>query len=183
MTVFDTSVLTPKAALPPDTDLNAISQDLADNHVAVPKGQEQKESALAAIVDDAREHGIALSIVVVQGNRGREEDMRDLATAVGKAEHGTVAVLSDDFVGTYSDSIPRARLEWAEDPAKGKGVGHSDTAAQILVDRLETPEAVSPTVATSAALAVLLMVLAGLYWIKARRARVPVSVGAQSSGA
>ncbi|MBF6170920.1 Rv1476 family membrane protein [Nocardia blacklockiae] len=171
MTVFDTSVRTPKAALPPDTDLNAILADLADDHVAVPKGQQSKQEALAAIVDDAREHGIALSIVVVQGNKGREEDMRDLATSVGKTERGTVAVFSDDFVGTYSDAIPRARLEWAEDPSKGKGVGHSDTAARIFVDRLESPQLVSPTTATSAALAVLVLLLAGLYWVKARRAR------------
>ncbi|MBB5916280.1 hypothetical protein BJY24_005192 [Nocardia transvalensis] len=168
MTVFDT--LTPKAALPPDTDLNAILKDLADDHVATPKGQKQSEGALAAIAGDAREQGIPLSIVVVQGNKGRESDLRDLATAVGKTERGTVAVFSDDMVGTYSDSIPRARLEWAEDPAKGKGVGHADTAAQIVVGRLEAPQKVSPTVATSVLLAALLVVIGALYWVKARRA-------------
>ncbi|RDI55652.1 Rv1476 family membrane protein [Nocardia mexicana] len=170
MTVLNTSVLTPKVAvLPPDTDVNAILDDLSDNHVAVPKGQRQKEDELASIVDGAREHGIDLSIVVVQGNKGREEDMRDLATTVGKSEHGTVAVLSDDFVGTYSDSIPRARLERAEDPAKGKGLGNSDTAAQIFVDRLEAPQKVSPTAATAVLLAGVVLVVGVLYWLKARR--------------
>ncbi|WP_280267174.1 DUF6676 family protein [Nocardia wallacei] len=186
MTVFYTSVLTPKAAaLPSNVDVNAILEDLSDNHVATPKGQKQKEGALAAIVDDAREHGIELSIVVVQGNDGRESDMRDLATAVGKTEHGTVAVFSDDMVGTYSDSIPRARLEWAEDPAKGQKVGHSDTAAQIFVDRLESPQQVSPTVATSVFVAGVLLLIGGLYWIKARRGRdtveAPTVTGKQSS--
>ena len=79
------------------------------------------------VVTDAREHGIPLSIVVVQGNPGRDSDLRDLATEVGKKEHGTVVVLSDSWVGTYSDHFSRARLEWAEDNAKYKE-GKSATA-------------------------------------------------------
>ncbi|WP_024805252.1 DUF6676 family protein [Nocardia sp. BMG51109] len=181
MTVFDTSVLTPEAAaLPPDTDLDVILADLADNHVATPKGQKDKEGALAAIVDDARDHGIPLTVVVVQGNKGREEDMRDLATTVGKQEHGTVAVFSDDMVGTYSDAIPRARLEWAEDPAKGQKVGHSDTAARIFVDRLEAPQQVSPTVVTAALLVLALLVIGGLYWVKARRGPATAPEGSEA---
>ncbi|GAB2729603.1 Rv1476 family membrane protein [Nocardia thraciensis] len=173
MTVFYTSVLTPKVgALPPDTDLHAILTDLADNHVAAPKNKKQAE--LAEIAGDAREHGIPLSIVVIQGQPGRDSDLRDLATEVGKSEHGTVAVFSDEWVGTYSDSIPRARLEKAEDGAKYHGPEHTSTAARVFVDRLEAPEQVSFTTATLALLAGIVLIVGGLYWIKARRAaRVP----------
>ncbi|MBF6331218.1 DUF6676 family protein [Nocardia transvalensis] len=168
MTVSYTSVFTPMAAeLPPDTDVDAILVDLADNHVAAPKGKNQDE--LAAIVNDAREHGIPLSIVVVPGNPARESDLRDLATDVGKAEHGTVAVFSDSWVGTYSDTFTRARLEWAEDTAKYTG-GQSAVAARIFVDHLETPEKLSWTAVTGVLLAGTVIAVGGLYFVKSRRA-------------
>lgn len=168
MTVSHASVFTPMAAeLPPDTDVDAILLDLADNHVAAPEDTDQDE--LAEIAAQARGHGIDLNIVVVQGNRGRDSDLRDLATTVGSTEHGTVVVFSDDWIGTYSDSINRARLEWAEDKAKFQG-GHTTTAAQILVDRLEAPQKVSWTAITMVLLAGLVVVIGGLYAVKSRRA-------------
>ncbi len=169
MTVSYASVFTPMAAaLPPDTDVDAIVADLADNHVAAP--EETKQDKLAEIADQARAHGIDLDIVVVQGNRGRDSDLRDLATTLGKSEHGTVVVFSDDWIGTYSDTISRSRLEWAEDKAKFQGGGHATTAAQIFVDRLEAPEKVSWTAITAVLLAGLVVVIGGLYVVKSRRA-------------
>lgn len=168
MTVFDTSVLTPMAAeLPHDTDLNAVLTDLADNHVATPKGQKQGE--LATIVEDARENGIPLSIVVVEGNPAPDSSLRDLATKVGKAEHGTVVVLSDDWAGTYSESVSRYRLERAEDVAKNRHGGHSAEAAQAFVGSLEAPETISSTVAASIFIAAIAVVVVVLYRVKLRR--------------
>ncbi|WP_228001464.1 Rv1476 family membrane protein [Nocardia australiensis] len=171
MTVSHTSVFTPmRAELPPGIDdkaLATIKEDIGDNHVATPKGEDQQ--GLEAVVADARSHGIELSVVVIPGNPGHDSNLRDLATAVGKTEHGTVVVLSDDWVGTYSDSISRVKLERAEDVAKSQQA-HPAQAARLFVDQLERPEAVSWTVITSVLLVGTAIVIGGLYWIKSRRA-------------
>ncbi|MBO0853501.1 MAG: hypothetical protein J2P18_07015 [Nocardia sp.] len=169
MTVSHASVFTPMAAeIPPYVDVDTILKDLRDNHVATPKGK--KQSDLAAVVKDAQAHGIQLNIVVVEGNKGRDSDLRDLATTIGSHEKGTVAVFSDDWIGTSSDSIHRARLEWAEDKAKYQGGGHATTAAKIFVSRLEQPEQISWTAITSVILAVTVAAIGGLYVVKSRRA-------------
>lgn len=176
MTVSHTSVFTPMAAeLPPnitEDTVATINADLADNHVATVGGKDQTE--LAAVAADARAHGIPLSIVVVPGNPGHDSSLRDLATEVGKTQHGTVVVLSDDWVGTYSDSISRVRLEWAEDKAKYKG-GHSAESARLFVDKLEQPETVSWTVIASVLLAGTAAVVVGLYFVKSRRRAEPAT--------
>ncbi|MFI9502966.1 DUF6676 family protein [Nocardia sp. NPDC052566] len=178
MTVTQTSVFTPMAAeLPPNVDIATIDADLAQDHVATLTGKD--EPALAEIAADARAHGIPLSIVVVPGNPGHDSSLRDLATEVGKTQHGTVVVFSDDWIGTYSDSITRSRLEWAEDKAKYQGGGHSVQAARIFVDRLEQPEGTSWTAITVVLLVGLVAAIGGLYWVKSRRAAeesVPVGV-------
>ncbi|WP_327099825.1 hypothetical protein OIE68_14130 [Nocardia vinacea] len=180
MTVSHTSVFTPmRAELPPGIDdktLTQIKEDVVDNHVATPKGKDQ--DALEAVVADARAHGIELSIVVIPGNPGHDSNLRDLATEVGKTEHGTVVVLSDDWVGTYSDSISRVKLERAEDLSKSTQ-GHSAQAAQLFVDQLERPQTFSWTVTTSVLLVGTAVVVGGLYWVKSRRSAgraVPVEV-------
>lgn len=161
------SVFGPLATgLPDGTDMDEIRADLADDHVAAPAGEDQV--ALAEIVADAREHGIPLSVVVVPGNPWHDSQLRDLATELGKSEQGTVAVFSDDWIGTYSDTISRVRLEWAEDKAKYKG-GDSTAAVGIFTDRLEQPEGISWTVLTGVLLALTVLAVGGLYWIKARR--------------
>ncbi len=162
------TVFTPRAAeIPPSLDVDTILVDLSIDHVSVPTGKDP--APLEAVVADARAHGIPLSIVVMQGNPGREADLRDAATEVGKNEHGTVVVLSDSWVGTYSDHFTRARLEWSEDNAKYTS-GDSVKAAQIVVSHLETPETVSWTAVTSVLLVVVVAAAGGLYLIKARRA-------------
>ncbi|TLG15593.1 hypothetical protein FEK35_05420 [Nocardia cyriacigeorgica] len=153
--------------LPENTDLGEIRADLADDGVAAPAGKDQSE--LAAIVAQARADGIPLSVVVVQGNPWHDSSLRDLATEVGKFQHGTVAVFSDDWMGTYSDSISRVHLEWAEDAAKWKG-GKSEEAVQIFTDRLQQPESVPWTGFTSVLLAGTVAAVGGLYWVKRRRA-------------
>lgn len=171
MTVTHTSAFSLKATKLPDgfdsKTLEELRADLADNGVATPEGDDQSE--LAAIVADARAHGIDLSIVVLDGNPGHDSELRDLATEVAGFQHGTVAVFSDDWIGTTSDSISRVRLEWAEDKAKFTG-GKSEQAAQTLVHRLEQTPTVSWTEITIVLLAGLVLAVGGLYWIKARRA-------------
>lgn len=168
MTVSYASVFTPMAAeLPPDTDVDAIVLDLADNHVAAPADVDQSE--LASVVADARAHGVPLNIVLVKGNPSPDSSLRDLATVIGKSEHGTVLVLSDDWAGTSSDALSRYRLERAEDVAKYRGGGHSTEAARAFVNRLETPSTVSWTAITIVLLAGLVAVIAGLYVVKRRR--------------
>ncbi|MEU4311812.1 DUF6676 family protein [Nocardia sp. NPDC024068] len=170
MTVTHTSAFSLKATKLPDgfdsDTMQEVRDDLADNGVAAPKGDEQDE--LAAIVSDAREQGIDLSIVVLSGNPGHDSELRDLATEVAGFQHGTVAVFSDDWIGTTSDSITRVHLEWAEDKAKFTG-GDTEEAAQILVHRLEQEPAMGWTAITMALLAGLVLIVGGLYWIKSRR--------------
>ncbi|MEU2032028.1 Rv1476 family membrane protein [Nocardia amamiensis] len=179
MTAPHTSVFTPMAAeLPPNltTDtVRTLNADLADDHVATLTGKDEAE--LAAIAAEARSQGIPLSIVVVPGNPGHDSSLRDLATEVGKTQHGTVVVFSDDWIGTYSDTISRVRLEWAEDGAKYRH-GDSGEAASVFAARLESPEPVSWTAITCALLAGTMAAIAGLYWIKARRARATGRVSA-----
>ncbi|WP_256673723.1 Rv1476 family membrane protein [Nocardia cyriacigeorgica] len=153
--------------LPDNTDLGDIRADLADDGVAAPEGKDQSE--LAAIVAQARADGIPLSVVVIQGNPWHDSSLRDLATEVGKFQHGTVAVFSDDWMGTYSDSISRVHLEWAEDAAKWKG-GKSEESVQIFTDRLQQQESVPWTAFTSVLLAGTVLAVGGLYWVKRRRA-------------
>ncbi len=171
MTVTHTSAFSLKATKLPDgfdsKTLEELRADLADNGVATPEGDDQSE--LAAIVADARAHGIDLSIVVLDGNPGHDSELRDLATEVAGFQHGTVAVFSDDWIGTTSDSISRVRLEWAEDKAKFTG-GKSEQAARTLVHRLEQTPTVNWTEITIVLLAGLVLAVGGLYWIKARRA-------------
>lgn len=171
MTVTHTSAFSLKATKLPDgfdsKTLEEVRTDLADNGVATPAGDDQSE--LAAIVADARAHGIDLSIVVLDGNPGHDSELRDLATEVAGFQHGTVAVFSDDWIGTTSDSISRVRLEWAEDKSKFTG-GKTEQAAQTLVHRLEQTPTVSWTEITIVLLAGLVLTVGGLYWVKARRA-------------
>ncbi|MFF2082674.1 DUF6676 family protein [Nocardia sp. NPDC058176] len=181
MTVFYT--FAPMAAeLPPNIELSSVRSDLADNGVAAPKGKDQEE--LAAIVAQARAEGIPLSVVVVPGNPGHDSSLRDLATELGNTTQGTIAVVSDDWIGTHSDSISRVRLEWAEDVAKYRG-NHPEEAVQAFVDRLEQPEGVSWGVITGVLLALTALAIAGLYIVKARRgpddAGVPARTDAGST--
>jgi hypothetical protein len=170
MTAPHNSVFTPMAAeLPPNVTadtVRSLNADLADDHVATLTGKDEAE--LAVIAAEARSQGIPLSIVVVPGNPGHDSSLRDLATEIGKTQHGTVVVFSDDWIGTYSDSISRVQLEWAEDAAKYKQ-GKSGEAASIFVARLETPESVSWTAITGTLLLGTAAAIAGLYWIKSRR--------------
>jgi len=161
-----------RAELPPTIDddaLTAIKTDVLDDHVAAPADRNPEQ--LAAIVADARDRGTELTVVVIPGNPGQDVNLRDLASEIGKTEPGTVAVFSDDWIGTHSDTVSRVRLEWAEDAAKSRQ-GNSVEAVQIFIDRLEHPTEFPWTAVTCAILLGTAATIAGLYWVKARRAKM-----------
>lgn len=80
--------------LPEDIDVSDVVADVSDDGVSAPSDE---ASELAAVVDRAAEHGIKLSIVVLDEDPGRDSQLRDLATEVGTEEGGTVLVLSPSW--------------------------------------------------------------------------------------
>ncbi|GAA5053338.1 Rv1476 family membrane protein [Nocardia callitridis] len=185
MTVSHTSVFLPMAAeLPPymtEATVKTINADLADDHVATMTGKDKPK--LAQIAAEARANGIPLSIVVLPSNPERDSSLRDLAIELSKTQHGTVAVFSDDWMGTDSDAISRVRLEHAEDKAKFKGGGHSAEAAQAFVTQLEQPERIPWVGFTAVLIAITVVLVAGLYFVKSRREpEVATVAGEQVAG-
>ncbi|NUS45039.1 MAG: hypothetical protein HOQ24_15285 [Mycobacteriaceae bacterium] len=159
---------TPAAAdLPPGVDLRTILVDIAADRVSAPADVTPQ---LERVVKQARDHGIDLSIVVVGQNPPMEGDLRDLASAVGATQQGTVLVLSPDTVGTFSDTLARVRLEQAEDPAKYQH-GATVHQAQAFVDTLTAPPAPDWTALTITLVAGTAAAAGGLYLFKSRRAR------------
>ncbi|WP_459546378.1 Rv1476 family membrane protein [Nocardia sp. X0981] len=172
MTVTHTSAFSLKATtLPAGFDsetMQEVRADLADNGVATPEGADQDD--LAAVVGAAREQGMHLSVVVIEGNPGHDSDLRDLATEVAKTEHGTVLVLSHDWVGTYSDSISRVRLELAEDHVRAvRPVESVDVKTRTFVERVQHEGTIDPTTFTIVVLLGIVAAIAGLGWVKSRR--------------
>ncbi|MGW5381734.1 Rv1476 family membrane protein [Nocardia sp. NPDC003963] len=171
MTVTHTSAFSLRATKLPDgfdsETMAEVRNDLADNSVATPEGADQED--LAALVDSARAQGIELSVVVIEGNPGHDSELRDLATEVAKTEHGTVLVLSQDWVGTYSDTISRVRLELAEDHVRAVRPADSvDVKTQTFVDRVQHEGLIDPTTVTIVILLGFVAAIAGLAWLKAR---------------
>ncbi len=72
-------------AVPSDVDLDDVLADISTDGVSAPPADDVA-GGLTAVVTDARERGVDLSVVVVDANPGRPSDLRDLATTVGKTE-------------------------------------------------------------------------------------------------
>ncbi|TQF66476.1 hypothetical protein FK531_18450 [Rhodococcus spelaei] len=130
-----TAFLPAPADIPPEVNIDTIVADLADDGVSAPAGD---VSGLEAVVDRAREDGIKLSVVVLKDNPGRDSQLRDIATEVGKHEGGTVLVLSPNWVGTYSDALSRVSVEDAQDKAY---TGNAVDSANQFLDEIGRPEA------------------------------------------
>ncbi|MFZ2173873.1 MAG: DUF6676 family protein [Rhodococcus sp. (in: high G+C Gram-positive bacteria)] len=161
-TVATHAALPLSADLPEDVDLGDVITDLADDGVAAPA---QDVADLAQIVDRAGNHGIELSIVVLEEDPGRDSQLRDLATEVGAEEGGTVLVLSPSWVGTYSDSISRVDLEAGQDRTY---TGDPVVAADNFVDDLVEPS-LPWALLTVVVVAVVAIASAVVYYVKARR--------------
>ncbi|UXA20269.1 DUF6676 family protein [Mycobacterium sp. SMC-4] len=107
------------AYIPPEIDIEQVKADVADDGVSVPPAAAADVPALREVVDDAREDGIDLKIVVIDFNPPIETPLRDIATEVGMAYPGsTVLTLSPGFAGTYSPTFDRVTLEAGQDLAR-----------------------------------------------------------------
>lgn len=178
MTVTHTSAFSLQATKLPDgfdaDTLQEVWSDLADNGVATPDGDDQSE--LAAIVADAREHGIGLSVLVMEGNPGHDSDLRDLATAIAEDRNDTVLVLSHDWVGTFSHSYSRVRLELAEDHVRAVRPAEAvDVKTRTFVDQMRQEPMIDWADFTVVLLLGAVLAIAGLYWAKARRGEMGTS--------
>lgn len=99
--------------------MEQVKADVADDGVSVPPASQADVPALRQVVENARDEGIDLKIVVIDVNPPIEMPLRDIATAVGEANPGsTVLTLSPSFAGTYSPEFDRVTLEAGQDVAK-----------------------------------------------------------------
>ncbi|MDH6281287.1 DUF6676 family protein [Prescottella agglutinans] len=150
------------ATIPDDVSVDAVLADLSDDGVAAP---DSDVAQLRDVVARAHDHGVDLKIVVLEKNPGRPEQLRDLATEVGKVDGGTVLVLSPSSPGTYSDTISRVVLEGAQDRTY---TGNAVQSANNFVDEITEP---GHSWSLLTALLVLVVVLVGglSYVAKVRR--------------
>ncbi|WP_343600686.1 DUF6676 family protein [Mycobacterium sp.] len=122
-------------ATPPDQCLAVVRQQVDADAVSAPPAV---IPGLLNVVDQARDHGIDLKVVVLDRNPPNDPPLRDVATVVG-SDHpdATVLVLSPSFVGSYSTHFPRSTLEIGEDHAK---TGDPVVSAQNFLRELDTPQ-------------------------------------------
>ncbi len=120
---------------PPEQCLAIVRAQVDADAVSAPPAVAPQ---LRQVVNQAREHGIDLKIVVLDHNPPNDPPLRDVATVVG-SDHpdATVLVLSPSFVGSYSSHFPRSTLEIGEDNAK---TGNPVVSAQNFVHQLNTPQ-------------------------------------------
>ncbi|SNS21618.1 Rv1476 family membrane protein [Rhodococcoides kyotonense] len=118
------------ADVPPGVDVDTIVAEVRETGVSAPPSI---EDALLGAVDRAEDNGIDLSIVVVENNPSHDSQLRDLATAVGAQDGGTVLVLSPGQVGSFSDTVSRVTLEAGQDRTY---TGDPVVAADNFVDEL-----------------------------------------------
>lgn len=150
------------AEVPTFVDLSSTLADVADDGVAAPG---KDIAGLEGVVARASEHGIDLSIVVVDEPAPLDSQLRDLATSVGATDGGTVLVLGPGQVGTFSDSIDRVTLEAGQDQAyTGDPVASANNFLDVVLEP-GTPW----TALTVALVLVVAAVLSGTWWANARR--------------
>ncbi|OZD66777.1 hypothetical protein CH272_08840 [Rhodococcus sp. 05-340-1] len=116
--------------IPAGLDVDSIVATVRESGVSAPADE---EAGLSSAVARAEDHGIDLSIVIVPNEPRHDSQLRDLATAVGAREGGTVLVLSPGQVGSFSDSISRVTLEAGQDRTY---TGNHVVAADNFVDTL-----------------------------------------------
>lgn len=123
--------------IPPGVDMELVITDVAEDGVSVSPAFQPDVPALRGVVEDAREEGIDLKIVVIDANPPTEMPLRDIATEVGEANPGaTVLAMSPSYAGTYSPAFDRVTLEAGQDLAK---TGNSVQSSQNFLGELTTP--------------------------------------------
>ncbi len=124
------------AEVPPGTDIDSIVADVEESGVSAPSAL---RSDLQDIVQRAEEHGVDLGIVVLEKDPVHDSQLRDLATAVGSEDGGTILVLSPGQVGSFSDTVSRVTLEAGQDRTyTGNPVIGADNFVDTLVGQ-QTP--------------------------------------------
>ncbi|WP_158726509.1 DUF6676 family protein [Tomitella fengzijianii] len=160
-------------------NVQQVIQDVAEGGVSVPPEYADAAPGLRDVVSDAQHEGLELSVVVVPHDQwgmklgspiAYPERLRDLSTAVGESEGGTVLTLGPAQIGTYSDTLSRFTLESAENVVQHPRSPELTVAAQQFLDDVEQDQ--FPWTAVSAVLLVLvvLVVAAGTV-LNVRRAR------------
>ncbi|WP_241384539.1 Rv1476 family membrane protein [Rhodococcus sp. CH91] len=149
--------------LPAGVSVEQVLTDLADDQVAAPP---QYVDDLVAEVRRAQEHGVDLSVVVLDRDPRIDSQLRDLATEVGTEDGGTVLVLSPGWVGTYSEDLDRVTLEAAQDRTY---TGDPVVSTRNFVDSVLEP---SPpwTLLTLLIVALVALTAGATYLAKRRRA-------------
>ncbi|MCZ4079757.1 hypothetical protein O1W68_17555 [Rhodococcus sp. H36-A4] len=122
------------AEVPPGTDIDSVVADVAESGVSAPPAL---RSDLQVVVQRAEEHGVDLGIVVMEKDPIHDSQLRDLATAVGTQDGGTVLVLSPGQVGSFSDTVSRVTLEAGQDRTY---TGNPVVGADNFVDTLVGPQ-------------------------------------------
>jgi len=119
----------------PDGCLSIVQYQISAGNISAPSSV---APGLIELVDQARDQGIDLKIVVLDRNPPNDTPLRDIATVVG-SQHpdATVLVLSPNYVGSYSTHFPRSTLEIGEDHAK---TGNTLLSAQNFLHQLQTPQ-------------------------------------------
>lgn len=163
------------APAPADVDVDtlvsqALSQ-LGSSSVALLAGSRADRTGLENVVATARDRGVTLWIVSI-GSQARPTE--DQNTAIGDrilaARHGTVFVLSAEWVAVRSDNYSSDRRQAASDAASN--AGNSDTsAAQAALDSLTAKSFPWGWVILAVVLAVIAVALAGAWWERRRRRR------------
>lgn len=157
-----------RADVPSGVDVATVVSEVAADGVSAP---ESVEGGLLAAVHRAEQHGIDLSIVVVENDPRHDSQLRDLATAVGAQDGGTVLVLSPGQVGSFSDTVSRVVLEAGQDETyTGDPVSGADNFVDVLI---------GPQTPWSLITVVLVLIVAGAgaatAFAKSRRHRQPSS--------
>ncbi|QKT11475.1 Rv1476 family membrane protein [Rhodococcus sp. W8901] len=156
------------ATIPDGVSVDSVLADLADDGVSAPASDVE---GLRDVVIRAEEHGIKLSVVVVDKEPGRSEQLRDLATEVGQTEGGTVLVLGPSAPGTYSDTVSRVVLEGAQDRTY---TGNPVESANNFVDEITEPG--TPWGLVTALLVLVVVLVGGVsYFAKSCRGPAPAS--------
>ncbi|GAA4814130.1 DUF6676 family protein [Tomitella cavernea] len=160
-------------------NVQQVIRDVAHGGVSVPPEYTDVAPGLRAVVTDAQQEGLELSVVVVPHDQwgmklgsaiAYPERLRDLSTAVGESEGGTVLTLGPAQIGTYSDSLSRFTLESAENAVQHPRSPELTVAAQRFVDEVGQDQ--FPWTAVSAVLLVLVViVVVGGTVLNVRRAR------------
>lgn len=157
-------------------DVDAILVDLADDGVSAPASQ---VDGLRMVVANAAERGVDLQVVVIDQDPFLPEQLRDLATTVGKVDGGTVIALSPHMIGTNSDAVSRFVLEDAENLPR---TGDTSADVQAIVNQIAEPSLPWTAIASVITLIVLAVVVLGTA-LNVRRAKRGVEARAAAATA